>query len=114
MEDLNRFNVNRDVVASPWTPDASLAADDGLVAPEFVWAALDCPGAMAFPQPETGVLLLGEFAADLRTRVRVEEPSIAIAWLLGTEGRRTTTGSALFDAEGELAAVARGIWFHVV
>ena len=33
----------RGVFAVPWRPDASLAAADGLVAPEFVWSALDCP-----------------------------------------------------------------------
>ena len=31
------------VFAAPWTPDPSLVAADGLVAPEFVWSALDCP-----------------------------------------------------------------------
>ena len=31
------------VFAVPWIPDLSLAAADGLVAPEFVWSALDCP-----------------------------------------------------------------------
>ncbi|MGR6999796.1 hypothetical protein ACU686_19670 [Yinghuangia aomiensis] len=31
--------------ATPWVPDASLADADGArVRPEFVWAALDCPG----------------------------------------------------------------------
>lgn len=36
-----------DLVASPWTPPAWAAAKDGAVLPEFVWAALDCPGYFA-------------------------------------------------------------------
>ena len=31
----------RGIVAGPWTPDVSLASDDGNVRPEFAWAALD-------------------------------------------------------------------------
>jgi len=31
------------VLAATWTPDPTLAAEDGLVAPEFLWSALDCP-----------------------------------------------------------------------
>ena len=36
-----------DLVASPWTPPARAAGADGAAAPEFVWAALDCPGYFA-------------------------------------------------------------------
>src|SRR3981189_2214940 len=31
------------VLAATWTPDSTLAAEDGLIAPEFLWSALDCP-----------------------------------------------------------------------
>ena len=40
-------------VAAPWVPDASLCLTDGRVAPEFMWAALDCPG--FFAASEDGV-----------------------------------------------------------
>src|SRR2546429_181527 len=33
----------RALYAAPWVPDESLADSMGLVRPEFVWAALDCP-----------------------------------------------------------------------
>ena len=39
------------MVAAAWVPDASLADSSGWLAPEFIWAALDCPGAYAFPEP---------------------------------------------------------------
>ena len=48
-EPLDGFRIfpgevkGRDVFAAPWTPDGSLAGHDGLVRPECVWAALDCP-----------------------------------------------------------------------
>ena len=34
-------------VVAPWMPDKSLADETGWVAPEFIWASLDCPGAFA-------------------------------------------------------------------
>jgi hypothetical protein len=36
-----------DLWAAPWTPDPSVADQDGLVVPAVVWAALDCPGGFA-------------------------------------------------------------------
>src|SRR6478672_9506879 len=35
------------VLADRWTPDQSLADNDGSVRPEIVWASLDCPGGWA-------------------------------------------------------------------
>jgi hypothetical protein len=34
------------VLAATWTPEPTLVAEDGFVAPEFLWAALDCPSDM--------------------------------------------------------------------
>ena len=35
--------AGRDLWATPWITSSALAADDGNVRREFVWAALDCP-----------------------------------------------------------------------
>lgn len=39
--------AGRRAVAAPWIPDPSLGGPDGHVRPEFMWAALDCPGAFS-------------------------------------------------------------------
>jgi hypothetical protein len=44
----------RHLVAAPWIPPPSLAQPDGSMPAEMVWAALDCPGAMAFPEHVEG------------------------------------------------------------
>lgn len=101
-------------VAAPWTPDASLADEGGAaVRPEFLWAALDCPGAFALPQPEKGVLLLGEIAAAVRGTVRVGERCRLLAWPLGQEGRKRFIASAVYDAGGSCVATARATWIEV-
>ena len=99
-----------DVAAAPWTPDASLSDEDGLVRPEFVWAALDCPGAIAVGYPERGETLLGRFAVDVLSRPPVGEPHVVVAWPLGEDGRKLYAGTALYDASGNLRAIARATW----
>lgn len=102
-----------DIVACPWVPDASLADDAGRVRREFLWSALDCPGAFSFDPPEGCALVLGELAAALSGPVKAGERCVAIGWELAREGRKHHTGTALFSASGELRGVARATWFEI-
>jgi hypothetical protein len=95
----------RDLFASPWT--APPAVDRTLV-----WAALDCPGAIAVGFPDRGETLLGRFAVRVD---RVPEPGercVVVAWPLGEDGRKLYAGTALFSADGEPLAVARATWIE--
>lgn len=103
----------RPIVASPWTPHPAFADETGNVRKEFVWAALDCPGAFAFPQPEGRAVVLGELAAHLFGPVRAGDPHIVIAWDLGQQGRKHWAGSAVFTADGECRAAAKATWIEV-
>ena len=100
-------------VAAAWTPEASVADKQGNVKAEFVWAALDCPGAFALGQGEVEVLLLGEMTTELRDTVPATEPYVVVGWREGEEGRKQYSGTALFDASGACLAIARGTWFAV-
>ncbi len=103
----------RDMVAAPWIPHAALADRDGRVGSEFLWAALDCPGAFTFPEPEQGVVLLGEMAAMVKTSVYAATPCMVIGWPLGQEGRKHFSATALFNAEGDCCGMARATWLEV-
>ncbi len=105
--------TGRDLVACPWTPDASLTDGDGNVGDEFLWSALDCPGAFTFPQIETGVTLAGELAATLSRPVVVGERYIVTGWEIGRDGRKHFTGTAVFSESGECCALARAVWIEV-
>jgi hypothetical protein len=101
----------REVVAAPWVPDGSLVDGAGVVRPEFVWAALDCPsGWAALEAGARSPILLGEIAARLVAPVRERERCVVVGWAAAGEGRRRPTGSALFGADGSLRAVARATW----
>jgi hypothetical protein len=93
----------RNVFAGPW----QVSADVG---PRLVWAALDCPGAIAVGFPDRGETVLGRLAARID---RVPEPGsrcVVAAWPLGEEGRKLYAGTAVFDEGGELLARARATW----
>ena len=98
--------------AAAWRPDPSLAATDGLIAPEFEWAALDCPGGWA-----AGIagrpMVLGRMTARVRSRPRAGDDCVIVGQLRGTEGRKTFTSSALYGANGELLANATATWLQV-
>lgn len=101
------------IVATPWVPDASLCDESGVARPEFVWAALDCPGGFTFTYPEEAAILLGQMAGDLRGSVRVGERCVVIGWELSHAGRKHIVGTALLGAGGEPVAVAEAIWLEV-
>jgi hypothetical protein len=94
------------VVAAPWVPI------EGYTGPEFVWAALDCPGAYACGFGERGVLVLGRLAARVDALPRVGERCVVVAWPLGDEGRKAFAGTALYGEGGRLLGVARATWIE--
>jgi hypothetical protein len=99
------------MVAAPWVPDVALGLDDHKVRPEFMWAALDCPGYFA-ARVDRVPMLLGEFTAHVDRRVHVDEPCVIVGWRVSVTGRKCEVGTALFDEDGELCAKARAVWIE--
>lgn len=100
-----------DIVAAPWTPDPSLDAGDGMVAPEFVWAALDCPG-YAAAAPDMRAMLLGEMTASVEHPIPIGEPCVVAGWRLGGSGRKHEAGTAVYDGAGRVCGRARAVWIE--
>jgi hypothetical protein len=96
-------------VAAAWTPPAEFADDQGFIKPEFVWAALDCPGYFAVRE-EAGLALLGRMAVAIQRPVPAEKPLVIQAWSRGSEGRKHRAGTALHMADGTLLAAAEQVW----
>ena len=96
-------------VAAVWTPDASLLDDSGAIRPEFIWAALDCPGYFAIEQTAAPAVL-GRFAVHLYEQDIGPKPLIVTGWPIRSEGRKHEAGTALHDAQGRLLAAAHATW----
>lgn len=104
----------RDLVAAPWLPDESLAGEGGVVRPEFVWAALDCPGGLAVIQ-HIGFkpIVLGKLAAHLTRPVLAGESYVVMGWMMGQDGRKFAAGTAVYSASGELCAAGKATWIRL-
>ena len=102
-----------DLVAGPWHPDASLADADGRVRDEFMWAALDCAGAFAFPPDPERALVLGSLTALIAAPPSAGDRCIVVGWPAGIDGRKYFAGTAIFSESGERLAVARATWIRI-
>lgn len=103
--------AQRDIVAAPWVPEPFLDRGDGKVKPEFMTAALDCPGYAAVSRGAP--MLLGELTAHIDRCAYVGEPCTIIGWSILSSGRRHVAGTAVFDHDGELCARAQAVWIEV-
>jgi hypothetical protein len=102
--------AERQIVAAPWVADAFLDRGDGKVKPEFMVAALDCPGYAAVTRGP--LMLLGELTAHIDRCVHIDEPCMVIGWRIASSGRKHIAGTAVFDADGELCARAQAVWIE--
>jgi hypothetical protein len=88
--------------AATWTPAE--------VRSELVWAALDCPGAIAVGFPDRGETLLGRFAVRIDELPQAGERCVVLAWPLGEDGRKLYAATALFGEHGRVLARGRATW----
>lgn len=91
-------------VASPWVPAE--------VEPRIVWAALDCPGAIAVGFPDRGETLLGRLSVRIDELPEVGERCVVVGWPLGEEGRKLYAGTALYGEAGRPLARAKATWIE--
>ena len=96
-------------VAASWTAGSEFVDGDGIVKPEFVWAALDCPGYFAV-QEAAGLALLGRMGVVAHHPIPCDVPLIIHGWDMGSDGRKHSAGTAIHSADGELLAAARQTW----
>lgn len=106
------------VLASPWSPDASLATpaaaapgESARIPEAVVWAALDCPSGWAVADNRT--VVLGTMTAHLARPVEAGAPYVVTAWPVGVQGRRRLACSALHTADGQLVAWSRQTWIEL-
>jgi hypothetical protein len=95
-------------VAAPWVPEATDADELGIVRPEIVWAALDCPQIWALilsaPPDSTDRIVTGAMETQLLGPVQAGDRHAIVAWPTGGEGRRLFAAAALFSGGGEALA----------
>ena len=101
------------VNADFWVPEDDFAAEDGLIRPEILWAALDCPTAFSLRHGNTKLCLLGALTAEVRRRPKPGETLTVMAWPRGVDGRKNYADGALIDDHGEIVAAANAVWIEL-
>lgn len=100
------------LVATTWTPPAWTADAEGVVRPEFVWAAVDCPTYWAvYDRLVLGFLVRQQ--VDVVAPIVAGSEHVVLAWPLGVDGRKRTAGAALLDADGALLALSEALLVEV-
>lgn len=93
-----------------WSPRAELADNDGLTASEFLWAALDCPGAFALNEEP---ILLGRMSMLILDRPPPGNQLVIVAWTAGADGRKHYARTALFNEQNDLLAFSEQTWIKI-
>jgi hypothetical protein len=97
-----------------WRPDESLAAGDGSVRPEYVWAALDCPTSAPVANFGEGpAMVLGRMTARLGCSVQIGEQHSIVSWPLGHDGRKREAAAALYDSSGRFLCASKAVWIEL-
>ncbi len=95
--------------AGAWVPHPAFADAKGLIRPEFLWGALDCPGGSAVCT-DGSEALTGRMHAVADADLPAGENCIVLAWPLGMEGRKRYSGTAVIDSQGRVRAKAFSTW----
>jgi hypothetical protein len=99
--------------------DAEPGGGDGFVAPEFLWAALDCPTGYATALDPARAAPIPRPSCSARWRCESTlcrawaSACVITAWETGREGRKRLAEAAAFGESGQLLAVARATWITV-
>ena len=101
--------------ATRFRPDASLADAQGVVAPEVVWAALDCPTSapIADWDDRRPPSVLARLAVRIDAPLHAGREYVALSWPLGEDGRKRSAAAALYDEDGAAVAVSRALWIEL-
>jgi hypothetical protein len=94
----------RELVAATWTPSGDV------ISSEFVWAALDCPGAYAVEFGQRGNPVLGRLTARVEHLPHPGERCVVMGWPVGEDGRKLYAGTAVIGEDGRLLGSARATW----
>lgn len=101
-----------DLLVAPFVPHEREAVD-GLVRPEAVWGALDCPSYPAALMRKRRIAFLGELTAHRRREIRVGEELVVVGWTIDAGTRSHRTATVIIDADDEVVASAHATWVEL-
>jgi len=108
------ISVTSDYVAAPFRAFDDLYDDEGYMSTEFIWSALDCPGAYAITQvSEEKTLVLGKMTVEIVDPIKRGENLIVMGWYNGTERKKNYSGTAIINSDGIVKAIGDATWIEI-
>ena len=102
------------LAARPEMTGAVLYAGAGdALAPEVVWAALDCPSYTPALWGNGTPSLLASLRAELLAPVPAGQSLAVTGWTLGGEGRKHRSATAILGPDGRVLARAEALWIRI-
>jgi hypothetical protein len=98
--------------ACTWAPGDSLGADGQRLAPEFAWAAMDCPGGWTADLAQSPMVLT-RFAVDLAEAPVVGATYVVVGERDGDDGHTMTTTTALYQQDGSIVGRSLARWARI-
>jgi hypothetical protein len=93
--------------------DATVPHEDGAIAPEIAWAAMDCPSYAPPLWAHAEPSLLARMTAELLEPIELGRPVVVVGWSLWEEGRKHTSASALLAEDGRMLGRAEALWIRL-
>ncbi len=106
--------AGHEMLACAWTPERELADGDGL-RDEIIWAALDCPSGIAahHSAPDEGAMVLARLRGHIDRAIEPAQPHIVVGWSIDRDGRKHSSGTAIYEASGHPCAWADALWIEL-
>ncbi len=104
--------TNAGLHIAAWVPSPEFGDSEGLLRPEFLWAAMDCPTGFASGFPVAGKLVTGRLAVQQLRAIGTGAGSVLMSWPLGIEGRKHFSAACFYQNE-QLCAVAKATWIKI-
>jgi hypothetical protein len=92
------------LVATSWISPVWTGDEDGLVRPEFIWAALDCPAFFALHGDDMKVSYLARQQVEVLAPIHTGVEYIVAGRPLERSGRKGLAATAVLDADGTVLA----------
>ncbi len=104
--------LNGGIHLAAWVPSPEFGDKEGVLHPEFLWAAMDCPTGFASGFPTAGKLVTGRLAVQQLGPIRTGAGCVLMSWPLGVEGRKHFSAACLYQCE-QLCALAKATWIRI-
>ena len=102
----------QDLIVAPFIPHEQEAVN-GVVRPEAVWGALDCPSYPAALMHQHKIAFLGELTAHRRREIEVGEQLVVVGWTIDSGTRSHRTATTIIDENDEVVASAHATWVEL-